>query len=118
MRKSVRRYSGGGVPVTDEELVHDAISLAGSAASDDVFVDVERFSQAVVLIDMNQTFTVTFNLSDNGTDSYFLDEKTAQSAGKRAYVVNVKGAKYLNVTVTNETANAAVLTEKVMLASG
>jgi hypothetical protein len=118
MRETIKRYTGGGVPVTDEELTLDATALAANARSADVFVDVERFSQATVLIDMNQTFTVTFNLSDNGIDSYFLDEKTTQTAGKRAYVVNVKGAKYLNVTVLNETANAAVLTKKVMLASG
>jgi hypothetical protein len=117
MREKIKNYSGGGVPVIDEELVHNAVALAGSATSADVFVDVERFSQAVVLIDMNQTFTVTFNLSDNGTDSYFIDEKTAQSAGKRAYVVNVKGAKYLNVPVLNETANASTLTQKVMLST-
>jgi hypothetical protein len=118
MRETIKNYTGGGVPITDEELTHNAVALAGSGTSADVFIDVERFSQATVLIDMNQTFTVTFNLSNNNTDSYELDQKTGQVAGKRSYLVNLKGAKYLNVPVTNETANAAVLTMRVMLASG
>ncbi|WP_199615532.1 hypothetical protein [Paenibacillus alkalitolerans] len=118
MREKIKNYSGGGVPITDEELVHNAVALAASATSANAFVDVERFSQAVVLIDMNQNFTVTFHLSNNNTDSYELDQKTAQAAGKRAYVVNVKGAKYLNVTVTNGTASAATLSTRVMLATG
>jgi hypothetical protein len=118
MRETIRNYNGGGVPITDQEVVHTNLALAASGTSANAFIDVERFSQAVVMIDMNQTFTATFNLSDNSTDSYLLDEKTAQAAGKRSYTVNVKGAKYLNVTITNETANAAVLSEKVMLSSG
>lgn len=118
MRETVKNYVGGGVPIIDNELVHDTVALVASATSSDAFVDVERFHQAIVLVDISQDFTVTFSLSDNNIDSYQLEEKIGQLAGKHAYVVNVKGAKYLNTTVTNETINAAVLTSRVMLATG
>ena len=118
MRESVIRYSGGGVPITDEELTHNAVSLAANSKSANAFINVEKFSQAIVLIDASENFTVSFNLSNNNVDSYILDSKPTQSAGKHSYIVNIKGAKYLNVTVTNETANVATLTQRIMLATG
>jgi hypothetical protein len=119
VRDSVKQYQRGNVPITDNEIIHNAVSIAGAGTSADQFVDVDGFAQAIILVDFDQSFTIDFYISDDGVTGYLLSEKTAQSAGTHAYTVNCKAAQYLNVTITNESGTTAgTLTMKALIASG
>lgn len=98
-------------------LFNGATSIAAAGNANSAVVDSEGFGNGLLYVDSANQFDVVVELSDDNTTYYKLDEKLNQTAGKKAFRVDLKGAKYIRINITNDGAAATSPTANIILST-